>query len=172
MPFYLIQGRGLNTAQAGVLLTAQPLIMAVAAPLSGTLSDRIGSQLPGTLGMLILAIGLFFLSGLGPGTSWGSVALALAIAGLGTGIFVSPNNSALMGAAPRHRQGIAAGTLATARNVGMVLGVGLAGAILTTVLGNNPGNVSGMALFTGIKDGFLAATGVAVLGALTSVVRG
>ncbi len=172
MPFYLIQGRGLNTAQAGVLLTAQPLIMAVAAPLSGTLSDRIGSRLLGTLGMLILAIGLFFLSGLGPGTSWGSVALALATAGLGTGIFVSPNNSALMGAAPRHRQGIAAGTLATARNVGMVLGVGLAGAILTTVLGNNPGNASGMALFTGIKDGFLAATGVAVLGALTSVVRG
>jgi EmrB/QacA subfamily drug resistance transporter len=172
MPFYLIQGRGLNTAQAGVLLTAQPLIMAVAAPLSGTLSDRIGSRLPGTLGMLILAIGLFFLSGLGPGTSWGSVALALATAGLGTGIFISPNNSALMGAAPRHRQGIAAGTLATARNVGMVLGVGLAGAILTTVLGNNPGNASGIALFTGIKDGFLAATGVAVMGALTSVVRG
>lgn len=171
MPFYLIQGRGLDTAQAGVLLTAQPLIMAVAAPLSGTLSDRIGSRLPGTLGMLILAIGLFVLAGLGPGASWGRVALALATAGLGTGIFVSPNNSALMGAAPRHRQGIAAGTLATARNVGMVLGVGLAGAILTTALANDPGNASGMALFTGVKDGFLVATGVAVLGALTSVVR-
>jgi EmrB/QacA subfamily drug resistance transporter len=171
MPFYLIQGRGLDTARAGLLLTAQPLIMAVAAPLSGTLSDRIGSRLPGTLGMLILAIGLFVLAGLGPGAPWGRVALALATAGLGTGMFVSPNNSALMGAAPRHRQGIAAGMLATARNVGMVLGVGLAGAILTTVLANDPGNASGMALFTGVKDGFLVATGVAVLGALTSVVR-
>jgi len=39
-----------------------------------------------------------------------------------------------MGAAPRNRQGIAAGVLATSRNVGMVLGVGLAGAIFTTVV--------------------------------------
>jgi EmrB/QacA subfamily drug resistance transporter len=55
MPFYLIVGRGLSPAQAGLLLTAQPLVMAVAAPLSGALSDRIGSRLLSTLGMLILA---------------------------------------------------------------------------------------------------------------------
>lgn len=54
--------------------------------------------------------------------------------GIGIGIFISPNNSALMGSAPRARQGIAAGVLAASRNVGMVLGVGLAGAILTSRL--------------------------------------
>src|SRR5512143_3272678 len=139
LPFYLIQGRGLDTAQAGLILTAQPIVMAITAPISGTLSDRIGSRLPGTLGMLILATGLFLMSRLGADSPLGSVAVALAVVGLGTGIFVSPNNSALMGSAPRHRQGIAAAILATSRNLGMVLGVGLAGAIFTTVLGTGGG---------------------------------
>src|SRR5512139_3476622 len=59
MPFYLIQGRGMNAAQAGLLLTVQPVIMAIAAPISGSLSDRVGSRLPGMIGMGILAVGLF-----------------------------------------------------------------------------------------------------------------
>jgi len=171
LPFYLIQGRGLTPTQTGLLLTAQPLIMAITAPLSGTISDRIGSRLPGTLGMVILAAGLFLLSRLGPHSSLSEVALALAIAGLGTGIFISPNSSALMGSAPRHRQGIAAGVMATARNVGMVLGVGLAGAIFTAVLGHSQVH-DAVVTVNAVGAGLLVASGVAVLGALTSVVRG
>src|SRR2546423_5893760 len=108
LPFYLIQGRDLSPAQAGLLLTMQPLVMIVVAPLSGTLSDRIGSRLPATLGMAILAVALFLLSRLGPHSSVGDVIVPLAIAGLGTGIFISPTNSALMGSGPRHPHGIAA----------------------------------------------------------------
>jgi MFS family permease len=172
MPFYLIQGRGFGTGEAGLLLTAQPLIMAIAAPLSGTLSDRIGSRLPGTLGMTILAGGLFLLARLGPASPQASIAFALAIVGLGVGIFVSPNSSALMGSAPRDRQGIAAGILATARNVGMVLGVGFAGAIFTTVQAQSQPNGESVALFAGVQAGWLAAAVIALLGALTSAVRG
>ncbi len=172
LPFYLMQGRGLDPGQAGLLLTAQPLVMALAAPLSGTLSDRIGSRVPGTLGMAILAGGLFLLSRLGANSSLNEVVLGLAIVGLGIGIFVSPNNSALMGAAPGHRQGIASGVLASARNVGMVLGVGLSGAIFTTVQAMGPASEGPRLLYQGIEVSFLVATGVAVLGALTSAVRG
>ena len=172
LPFYLIQGRGLNPAQAGLLLTAQPLVMAIAAPVSGTLSDRIGSRVLSTLGMSILAAGLFLLSRIGPDTPLSSVAVALAIVGLGIGIFISPNTSALMGSAPRHRQGIASGVLATARNVGMVLGVGLAGAIVTTILTQGQAMGSTTALFDGVSAAFLAASGVAGLGILTSAIRG
>ncbi len=171
LPFYLIQGRGLDPASAGLVLTAQPLVMAVAAPVSGTLSDRIGSRLPGTAGMAILAIGLFLLSRLGIDSPISSVAIALAVVGLGTGIFVSPNNSALMGSAPRHRQGIAAGVLATARNVGMVLGVGLAGAIFTSVLAGAPAG-SNIELFNAVDLGFVVSSGAAALGVITSAVRG
>lgn len=140
--------------------------------ISGTLSDRIGSRLLGTLGMLILSFGLFLLSRLGPQSPLGNVTVALAIVGLGTGIFVSPNNSALMGAAPRQRQGIAAGVLATARNLGMVLGVGLAGAIFTTVQARSLFAGSVNALFTAASAGFLVASAVAILGAVTSFIRG
>jgi EmrB/QacA subfamily drug resistance transporter len=172
LPFYLIQGRSLDPAQAGLILTAQPLVMAIAAPISGTLSDRIGSRLLGTLGMLVLAVGLFFLSRVGPYTPFHVLAGALAVVGLGTGMFVSPNSSALMGSAPRQRQGIASGILATARNVGMALGVGLAGAIYTTVIARGQMLGSTTALFDAIDMGFLVATGVAVLAAATCAVRG
>ena len=62
MPYYLIQGRGFSPAQAGLILTAQPVVMAVIAPISGTLSDRIGTRLPAVFGMAVLSAGLFLLS--------------------------------------------------------------------------------------------------------------
>jgi len=168
MPFYLIQGRNLSPTQTGLLLTAMPIIMAIIAPISGTLSDHIGTRIPVVLGMSTLAVGLLLLSNLGPETPRVGVALRLAVVGLGIGIFISPNNSALMGAAPRNRQGIASGTLATARNLGMVLGVGLAGAIFTTSLGGQGSN-SG-AIFIAIHASFLVAVAVAILGVLIAAI--
>jgi EmrB/QacA subfamily drug resistance transporter len=164
MPFYLIQGRGLNPAAAGLLLTAQPILMAITAPVSGAFSDKIGSRLPGMLGMAVLAVGLFLLSHLGATTTLAYTAVALAVAGMGTGTFISPNTSALMGSAPRSHQGIASGVLAAARNVGMVLGIGLAGAIFTTHLAQN----TPAAFYQGIAMGFLAAAVVAGLGVFVS----
>jgi MFS family permease len=142
MPYYLIQGRGFTPAQTGLILSAQPLVMAVIAPISGTLSDRIGTRLPAVIGMGILSAGLFLLSRLSVQSSIETIMISLAVVGLGTGAFISPNNSALMGSAPKSRQGIAAGILATARNFGMVLGVGIAGAIYTTALAHASGGSS------------------------------
>ncbi len=170
LPFYLIQGRGLGSAQAGLILTAQPLVMAIVAPLSGALSDRIGSRVLSSLGMLILACGLAFLSRLGAASPVAQVVAGLALAGLGTGIFISPNTSALMGAAPRGRQGIASGILATARNAGMALGVGMAGAIYSSVLAAAP--APDTALFTAVGAAFLFASAVGFVGAGVSAIRG
>jgi MFS family permease len=178
MPYYLIQGRGFSPAQAGLILTAQPVIMAVIAPISGTLSDRIGTRIPAVFGMAVLSAGLYFLSRLTAQSSIESMMLALAIVGLGTGAFISPNNSALMGSAPKSRQGIAAGILATSRNFGMVLGVGIAGAIFTTVLNygstgvSTPGNpIQNGAIFSALGMSFLAASLITLLGVITGMVR-
>ncbi|MBN2145935.1 MAG: MFS transporter [Anaerolineales bacterium] len=175
MPFYLIQGRGFTPAQAGLILTAQPVMMALIAPLSGVLSDRIGPRIPGALGMTVMALGLFLMSRLGPDTPRVEVLLALGVVGLGTGTFISPNNSALMGAAPRNRQGIAAGILATARNLGMVLGVGLAGAIFTTILAHGQGGgaeQAALSLFQAVRVSFLVACGISLVAAITSGANG
>ncbi|MFL7870498.1 MAG: DHA2 family efflux MFS transporter permease subunit [Anaerolineales bacterium] len=170
-PFYLIQGRGLSASQAGLILTAQPIIMALTAPVSGRLSDRIGSRIPTTLGMIILGAGLFLLSRLTLESPFWLIVLGLAIGGFGTGLFVAPNNSALMGDAPRNRQGIAAGVLALSRNVGMVLGIGLTGAIFTTFLSKgNPNDAA--TLVHAFDNGLLFASGVAMLAAITSFARG
>lgn len=167
MPFYLIQGRAMDSDKAGIVLTALPLVMAVAAPVSGTLSDRIGPRLPSVWGMGILSGALLLISRLTAGSSMGFIAAGLGLAGLGIGIFVAPNTSALLGSAPRHRQGIASGILATGRNVGMVLGVGLAGAIFTTILGTARPD----ALFHGIEIAFLAFAGLAAVGAAVAGLR-
>jgi len=170
MPFYLIQARGLSASQAGLILTAQPIIMALAAPLSGALSDRIGSRILTTLGLFILAAGLLLLSRLTLTSHFALAVLGLAICGFGTGMFVAPNNSALMGSAPRNRQGIAAGVLALARNVGMVLGIGLTGAIFTTILAH--GNQNDPATLVDAFDiSLLFAAGMSLLGALISYAR-
>jgi EmrB/QacA subfamily drug resistance transporter len=170
MPFYLIQGRGFSPTQTGVILITQPLVMAVIAPISGTVSDRIGTRMPATIGMAILSVGLFSLAELGASSNPARIAFALSICGLGTGMFISPNNSALLGSAPRHRQGIAAGILATARNMGMVLGVGLSGAIFTTML-NNQTDIEPAALFKAIQLSFLVAVGIAIMGSIISAIR-
>jgi len=170
IPFLLIQGRGLNAQQAGIIMTAQPIVMAIVAPLSGTLSDRIGSRPLATSGLAILSIGLLLLAHFSPGTSSGAIAASLAVAGLGVGLFVSPNNSALMGAAPLNRQGIAAGVLATSRNVGMVLGVGVSGAILTTALAR--GNGSSAALVQGVQSSLRTGAVIALIGAVLVLFSG
>ena len=169
LPFLLIQQRGLNTQQTGLVLTAQPLVMAIVAPASGALSDRIGSRTLATAGMGVLALGLLLLSfAVGHG-SVAAIAGALGVVGLGVGSFAAPNNSALMGAAPRHRQGIAAGVLATARNVGMVVGVGLSGAMLTTWMAH--ASRPDVGLVHGTQAALLLAAGLAVTGAITSALR-
>ena len=169
LPFLLIQGRGLTASQAGIVLTAQPIVMAVVAPVSGTMSDRLGSRGLATAGMLVLGIGMVMLALLVAHGSLGAIAGALAVVGLGVGTFVSPNNSALMGAAPLHRQGIASGVLATARNVGMVLGVGFAGAVFTTVLSRASSPAVGLP--PAVRASLLAAAVLAAVGTVLSALR-
>jgi EmrB/QacA subfamily drug resistance transporter len=170
MPFYLIQGLGMSPSRAGLILTAMPIIMAIIAPISGGLSDRFGTPILAFVGMLVLSIGLFLLSRLQPDSSPLDIAFRLAVTGLGIGIFISPNTSALMGAAPRERQGIASGVLATSRNMGMVLGVGYAGAFFTTKLGLL-GDQSAHSFVLATQVSFLAATFIAILGIIGTALR-
>ena len=90
--------------------------------------------------MVILAGGLLGLSTIGPDSSVGVVAVWLGITGLGTGIFISPNSSALMGSAPKRLQGTAGGVMGVARNLGMMVGVAVA-----TIVFKAAGGTTGIA---------------------------
>jgi hypothetical protein len=121
--------------------------------------------------MAIMSLGLFLLTRLGPGTSAPLIMLPLAVFGFGTGLFISPNTNALMGSAPRNRQGIASGVLATARNCGMVLGIGLAAAIFTTIQ-SHPVASDNANLYRGISASLLVACLISLVGTLISASRG
>jgi MFS family permease len=126
LPFYFVEGRGLEPSQAGALLCAQPVGMALVSAPAGNLSDRLGTRLFCVTGAGIVGVGVLLLSWAGPATPLVWTVLGLAVIGIGTGVFTSPNSSAMMGAAPRGGQGVAGGVLAVSRNLGMMLGTAMA----------------------------------------------
>jgi EmrB/QacA subfamily drug resistance transporter len=132
LPFHL-QRAGLTPSEAGAYLTAQPLTMAIIAPMSGWIADRYGPRLPSTAGMVSIATGMFLVSR-NVETRGAPLVLALGLIGLGAGLYVAPNSALIMGSAPRDRLATAGATAATARNLGMTLGVAL-GASLDRAFG-------------------------------------
>jgi EmrB/QacA subfamily drug resistance transporter len=170
LPFALILGRGLSPAQAGLILTSQPIVMAITASISGSLSDRIGTRIPATIGMVFQAIGLFLLSRVTVDTPLVLIVGMLLLTGLGIGLFTSPNNSAVLGAVPSQRRGVANGILGTARTLGMLLGIALAGAVYATTLGHVDAE-SASAVLQAAGTGFLVASAIAIVGAVTSATR-
>lgn len=134
MPFYLMHPAGYSVATAGTVMTIPFVVLFFVAPAAGWLYDRVGvSRGLCTAGMTVLALSLFALSRLPAQASIADISWRLAFAGLGTALFTPPNNSTTIGAvAPRFR-GIASATTATARNLGMVGGVALAGLVFNHV---------------------------------------
>jgi len=130
VPFYLTFVLHFSILKVGLVMAASPVATIFVAPLSGTMSDRFGTRVFAVLGMCIAASGLFFLSGLNASDSVWDVVWRLAIVGVGVGMFQSPNNSEIMGSVPPWHLGIASGIIAAMRNVGMVLGIAVAGAVL------------------------------------------
>jgi EmrB/QacA subfamily drug resistance transporter len=129
MPFYLENVLGYTPRQVGLLLAVVPLATGVIAPISGSLSDRFGSRRITVLGLSILVLGFMAVSTLDAQTSALGYVLRFLPVGIGLGVFQSPNNSAIMGAAPRHRLGIASGMLAVNRTLGQTTGIAVLGAL-------------------------------------------
>jgi EmrB/QacA subfamily drug resistance transporter len=130
-PFFLELVKGYSTTQVGLMLVAVPALMGIAAPLAGTLSDRFGSRVISLLGLIVIAGACLGLSTLHEDvTGWGFV-LRAAPLGIGFGIFQSPNNSAVMGTAPRDQLGVVSGLLALTRTLGQTSGLPLIGALFT-----------------------------------------
>ncbi|MHA1568294.1 MAG: MFS transporter [Alphaproteobacteria bacterium] len=171
MPFYLIEGLGFSASEAGLLFSIQPLIMALVATPSGWLSDRIGSRGPAVIGLLILAVGLWGLSTVGAQATWLEVVVWLAVMGLGTGIFITPNTSALMGAATRQEQGIAGGVMALARNLGMMIGAAAATAVFMAAGGETGGDWTA-GEYSALRVALLLAAALSFLGAVAAAMKG
>jgi EmrB/QacA subfamily drug resistance transporter len=133
MPFYLERVVGYGVALTGGLLVPIPLAMAVVAPWAGSVSDRRGPRLMTTAGMLLCALACFLLMLLGESSHLAMLVVILILLGIGMGLFTPPNNSAIMGAAPRDKLSVAGGILNMMRSLGLIFGVDISGLIFTSL---------------------------------------
>jgi len=138
LPFMMQDNLGLSQVQTGLLMTPWPLVIIVAAPLSGVLSDRMSAGLLGGIGLVAMTVGLLLLATLGTHPDALQIAWRMAVCGAGFGIFQSPNNRTMLASAPRSRSGGASGMLSTARLTGQTLGAALVAVIFGTVPQHGP----------------------------------
>ncbi|MBE6195786.1 MAG: MFS transporter [Rikenellaceae bacterium] len=129
LPFFLQQGLGRSAVDTGLLMMAWPLVTIFTAPLAGRLVERIHAGWLGGVGLLTMALGLYFCSRLVPDDPTAKVVGALLLSGVGFSFFQSPNNSILVASAPPSRSGSASGMQGTARLVGQTSGAALVAAL-------------------------------------------
>lgn len=129
MPFYLQNVLKFSPGLAGLMLITVPISMGILAPISGSLSDRLGSRPLTVAGLVVLSLGYLGATTLTETTSTLGYVLRFLPIGAGMGLFQSPNNSAIMGAAPRGRLGVASGLLSITRTLGQTSGIAIMGAL-------------------------------------------
>lgn len=123
LPFYLQYVKGFSPAQAGVILMVYPLILSIVAPISGHLSDKIGSEFLTFIGLILTSLGLFLMSLTNEATSTYLLIIFIGIMSLGNGMFQSPNNSLVMSQVPKNKLGVAGSINGLVRNLGMICGI-------------------------------------------------
>lgn len=174
LPFYLTKSLHLSVSHAGLILTAFPIMLMIVSPVSGYWVDKTGSSSLTALGMGIIATAVLILSKLTPHSSLIQVLIGLCLAGIGTGLFLTPNNTAIINSVTKEEIGLGSGMIATMRSIGQAIGVALSGAILNTrqeyYLTMNPPPVNPELIFTMAQgDAFFVAAMLALLGIVTSL---
>jgi MFS family permease len=123
--FFLQGPYGQNPLAAGLLLIPFGAAFMVVGPLSGRLSDRVGSRVLAPLGLGISSLALLGLSTIGPSTPYWMLAVFMILMGGGSGLFVSPNTNAIMSSVTPQTRGAAAGILAMLNNTGSMLSIAI-----------------------------------------------
>jgi EmrB/QacA subfamily drug resistance transporter len=150
--FYFQGPQGQSPIMAGVELAPLAIGMLIASPLAGAVADRHGSRVLASVGMVISGLGIAGMTTLEAHTAYWWSALWLALVGIGSGVFNSPNTSAMMGAVPVHRRGIASGTRTMLTNTGAVLSIAF---VMATITAAVPKDVL-FSIFSGVASGLSA----------------
>lgn len=180
IPFYLARVLGLSGSRLGLVMMAVPSTVMVVAPAAGWLADRIGARLPTTAGLLLSTGGLLLLAGLTPDQRPWEVAWRLALLGSGQAMFLSPNSASVLGNMTKQYVGTAAALLATARNLGMLLGIAQAGLLFSLFFAAYSGGLDLRhfspahtgAFMLALSHSLLFTAGIGLAGAVLSWRRG
>lgn len=173
LSLYLQYIKGLSPQQAGLILVAQPVVMALFSPLMGRLSDRIEPRLVASIGMAITFVGLFILIFLADRTSLAWIMANLVLLGLGFAFFSSPNTNAVMSSVERRSFGIASASIATMRVLGQMLSMGIAMLLFALFIGRQEIGPENFPLFLkSVNTAFMIFSGLCFAGIFFSLSRG
>jgi EmrB/QacA subfamily drug resistance transporter len=181
MPFFLQLAMGLDPLQAGLLVAPTPLALALLAPLTGWLSEKVSARLLTTVGLTVKAIACAVLAFVSINASPLDLILRLGLLGIGLGIFQTPNNNSLMSSIPRQRLGVGSSFLSVVRSLGHSAGAALATTIVSARLmaltgqstlrdlqGATGSSLTLPAFMEGFRYAFLTAALLCLVGAVIS----
>lgn len=134
LSLYFQIGLGMSPLQAGILILPFEFAFLATGPLSGRLSDKFGRMRFTIPGLVVQSVALFLFSTLGTTSPYFLAIVYMVIFGSGVGLFASPNMSAVMGAVPANRRGIASAIRTTAWNVGYTISLNLAIVLMSFTL--------------------------------------
>ncbi len=180
IPFHLDRVLSLPPSRIGLVMLAIPSSILVVSPLAGWLSDYVGARFISTLGLSVSTIGVFLLTTIQASTPPLTIAGQLMLVGLGQALFLSPNSASVLSHVEVSKAGAAAALLATARNLGMLLGIAQAALIFSLFF---RGLTNGLDLrdfrpehttsfLTALHGAFLGAALTGLLGIAASWLRG
>ena len=173
LSLYLQYIQGMTPQRAGLILVAQPIVMAVLSPMAGRLSDRHEPRLVASAGMGLTVLGLALLALLGERTALVHVLVALVVLGTGFALFSSPNTSALMGSVARRHYGMASGLVGTMRLFGQMLSMGVTMLLFSLYMGQAQITPAYHGRFlSSARTGFALSAVLCSLGVLASLARG
>ena len=182
IPFYLIQVIGLKESEAALVLAPSSIMMAITSPLSGRLSDKIGTKWPAVAGLICWAAAVAVYTTITVDSSPWIVVTGMFLQGSGNGIFGSPNTTAVMNVVESNRYGVVSALVNMVRTSGNLTGIaiGTTLVVFTMASRNYPPDLSAIesvgataygeglkAAFTeGITRAFWIGTGIVGFAAL------
>ncbi|HTZ57088.1 MAG TPA: DHA2 family efflux MFS transporter permease subunit [Acidobacteriaceae bacterium] len=180
MSFAFVRGFRESPIASGSRLAIIPIALGLVAPISGAFCDRLGVRMLTATGMASCIAGIALLpAGLAGVTGHAAdLIIALALFGIGLGMFIAPNNSATIAAAPDHLSGEAGGLLNLARVLGGTIGVAVASTALSWRLEALTGNgrrtigVPPEVLFGAVSEVLWVLGAFAVVAAVAALLRG
>ena len=133
LSLYLQLVAGYSPFEAGIRVIPFDLAFLALGPLSGRLSDRFGALPFTTTGIALTSVGLYLFSLVNATTAYPTLVIYMMVIGAGTGLFLSPNTSEVMGVVPSQRRGIASGVRALLANVGATVSLNITILLMITV---------------------------------------
>jgi EmrB/QacA subfamily drug resistance transporter len=129
MALYMQNILGYSPLEAGIRFLPSTVLIIIAAPLAGRLTDRIGARVPIAVGLSLVAVALYMQSRITVDTTYSYLLPLMSLMGLGIGLTMSPMSTAAMNAVDATKAGLASGILSMSRMVGGTFGVAAVGAL-------------------------------------------